>query len=85
MTRCVLLLLGSAKAEPSNSAALGTYLLERLRAHGFKDQTLSLHRSVWSDHGRTALLDATDRADLIVLAFPLYVDCPPSWSRRPSS
>jgi hypothetical protein len=73
----VLLLVGSAKRPRSTSESLGTYLLDRLADQGFETETVLLHRALRSEAGRKALLDATDRADLLVLAFPLYVDTLP--------
>lgn len=74
----VLLLIGSAKRPQSTSESLGTYLTERLRERGFAVETLLIYRSLGSDDRREALLDATDRADILILAFPLYVDSLPS-------
>ena len=73
----VILLVGSAKRPRSTSEALGSYLLERLAEQGFECETLLLHRALKSEAGREALLAATDRADLLVVAFPLYVDTLP--------
>jgi len=73
----VLLLVGSAKRPKSTSESLGTYLLERLEGQGFETEMLLLHRALRSEAGQAELLAATDRADLLVLAFPLYVDTLP--------
>jgi len=73
-----LLLVGSAKRPRSTSESLGTYLLERLRERGFEADTLLIHRSFGSDELREALLEVIDQADILVLAFPLYVDSLPS-------
>jgi hypothetical protein len=73
----VLLLVGSAKRPQSTSESLGTYLLERLAERGFETEKLLLHRLIRSEQGRQQLLDATGRADLLVVAFPLYVDTLP--------
>lgn len=75
--RRVLLLIGSAKRQRSTSDVLGTTLVERLRGHGLEDETLFLHRSVHTEERRRQLLAATERADLVVLATPLYVDALP--------
>jgi hypothetical protein len=69
-----LLLVGSARRPRSTSESLGTYLLERLAEHGFETETLLLHRVDKSEEGRLSLLAASDRADLLIIAFPLYVD-----------
>ncbi len=73
----VLLLVGSAKRPHSTSESLGTYLVERLGERGCETETLLIHRSLRSDKGRTALLNAIDYADLLIIAFPLYVDSLP--------
>jgi hypothetical protein len=74
----VLLLVGSAKRPRSTSESLGSYLIENFEAHGVETETTHLYRAYRSEEGRAALLAATDAADLIVLAFPLYVDCLPT-------
>lgn len=73
----VLLLVGSAKRPRSTSESLGEYLLERLRARGSETDTLLIHRSLRSNQHGEALLAAIDRADILVLASPLYVDSLP--------
>ena len=73
----VLLLIGSAKHLHSTSESLGTYLIEKLQGHGFDAETLFIHKSLKSDDRREALLAATNNANIIVMAFPLYVDCLP--------
>lgn len=74
----VLLLIGSPRPSRSTSESLGTYLLNRLHENGIETETLIIHRSLKSDEQQEALLSATDRADLIILAFPLYVDSLPA-------
>ncbi len=74
----VLLLVGSAKRPHSTSESLGSYLIEHLEAQGMETQTTRLYRAYRSEEDQAALLAATDAADLIVLAFPLYVDCLPA-------
>lgn len=73
----VLLLVGSAKRPRSNSEALGSYLCRRLEAEGYRCETLLLSRAARSAGGQAELLAATDRAGLVILAFPLYVDSLP--------
>jgi hypothetical protein len=70
----MLLLIGSAKKEQSNSESLGTYLLEKLQQKGFEAETLFVHRAV---KDADKFIEAVDRADLIILASPLYVDSLP--------
>jgi len=73
-----LLLVGSAKpVGQSTSESLGNYLLVQLTAQGFTAEKLHLHRALRSAPRRQALLTAVAQADLLVLAFPLYVDSLP--------
>jgi len=73
-----LLLVGSAKRPRSTSESLGTYLVERLHERGFAVETILIYRALASEECRQTLLEAADRADLLVLASPLYVDSLPS-------
>jgi multimeric flavodoxin WrbA len=76
--RRALLLIGSPKvAEPSTSAALGGYVMDKLKERGWDTETLTLRASLNRPEGERELLDAAGRAGLIVLAFPLYVDSLP--------
>lgn len=75
--RHALLLVGSAKRPHSTSEVLGMQVLERLRSRGFATETLHL-RKAFDEAGRCdALLAATDRAEVVWLAFPLYIDSLP--------
>jgi NAD(P)H-dependent FMN reductase len=74
----VLLLVGSAKENPSTSESLGTYLLDQLRTKGCVTKTLFIHKSLRSAKDRRGLLRATRQADIVVMACPLYVDSVPS-------
>jgi len=76
--RRALLLVGSPKPARSTSEALGSYLLEQLAHQGMLTDSLHVHRALRSDGAIEGLLAAVDRADLIVLAFPLYVDSLPA-------
>jgi multimeric flavodoxin WrbA len=77
-TRKALLIVGSPKTKsPSTSGVLGGYLLGRLKAHGWDTESLTLRAGLRLEAGQQELLSATDRADLLLLAFPLYVDSLP--------
>jgi multimeric flavodoxin WrbA len=65
-----LLLVGSPRREKSTSASLGGYLFERMRQCGVQTETLHIYPSI--DTG--ALSASVGSSDLVVLAFPLYVD-----------
>jgi len=73
-----LLIVGSPKVKrPSTSGVLGGYLLDRLKERGWETELLTLRASLGREDGQLELLAATNRAELIVLAFPLYVDALP--------
>ncbi len=76
--RRAVLLIGSPRTRKSTSASLGGYLFEQLNARGIDTQTIHVYTSLNSQERMTALLDALDHADLVVLAFPLYVDSLPA-------
>jgi hypothetical protein len=77
LNKRVLLFVGSAKQTPSTSESLGTYLLDQLRTKGCVTKMLFIHKSLRSAKGRVGLLKATSQADVVVIAFPLYVDSVP--------
>lgn len=78
----VLLLVGSAKGQRSTSNSLGAYLVGKLREYGFEAVKMSTHKTIKTDQQRKRLIHAAQAADLIVLSFPLYVDCLPSTATR---
>jgi hypothetical protein len=73
-----VLLVGSPRTAKSTSFALGDYLREQLASQGVETQTIQLYTTLSSPTKRQALFAALDSADLIVLAFPLYVDSLPA-------
>lgn len=76
--RRALLIVGSPKTgEPSTSGALGGYLLDRLQERGWETESLTLRASLSRPEGERALLSQVDRAGVILLVFPLYVDALP--------
>ncbi len=73
--RQALLIVGSPKTlSPSTSGVLGEELLGRLAVAGWQTESLTLKPSTFREAGEAELLAAVDRADLIMLAFPLYID-----------
>lgn len=77
-TRHAVLLVGSAKPEgASTSQALGEALLTRLTAHGIAGSTFLVQRVLRTEERIQQLLAAINTADIVVLAFPLYVDTLP--------
>ena len=70
-----LLLVGSAKPSgQSASEALLTFLAKQLQAHGVETE---LERVVHYSHRPEALFEAIERAELFVLASPVYIDALP--------
>jgi multimeric flavodoxin WrbA len=76
--RRALLIVGSPKThELSTSGALGGYLLDRLKDRGWEAESLTLRASLNRPDGQRELLSRVERAGLILLVFPLYVDALP--------
>ena len=73
-----LLLVGSAKKPRSTSESLGSYLMARMAENGYETESVSVHRSHRTPQSLEFLLDAVDGCDLLVLAFPLYIDTLPA-------
>ena len=73
-----LLLVGSPRTRKSTSNSLGAYLYEQLAARSIETETIYPHTVLRSAAKTQALLDAVDAADLVTLAFPLYVDSLPA-------
>jgi multimeric flavodoxin WrbA len=76
--RRALLLVGSPRTRKSTSQSLGGYLLEQLSARNIQTETIYIHTSLRSPERMRVLLEAVDAADLVALAFPLYVDSLPA-------
>jgi multimeric flavodoxin WrbA len=73
-----LLIVGSPKTKsPSTSGVLGSYFLERLREQGWETESLTLKAGLQQEKGKQDLVSSVDRADLLLLAFPLYIDALP--------
>jgi len=73
----ILLLNGSPKPAHSTSASLGEYLLDRLTERGVQTSTLRINSSINTPESIQEMLTAIEAADIIILAFPLYVDSLP--------
>ena len=73
-----LLLVGSPRTRKSTSNSLGGYLFDQLGKHNIQTETIYIHTTMYSAERTKAMLDAVDAADLILLAFPLYVDSLPA-------
>lgn len=77
MTR-TLVLVGSPRGKKSTSTSLGSYLTAQLEKKGQETEILWINRQVTSENRIAEMLDAVDRADILILTAPLYDDCQPS-------
>ncbi len=68
------LLVGSPKGQNSTSNSLGTYLLDKLEQKGVSSEKLYINQCLGLDEKQAVMLNLVDSSDLIILAFPLYVD-----------
>jgi len=75
--RTALLLLGSPRT-PSNSGSLGEYLCARLADQGWNIETAIARRASASPEGIEGLFEMVQRAELVIVATPLYVDALPA-------
>lgn len=73
-----LLLVGSPRTRKSTSASLGGYLMDALTERGVITETIQIYTSLNSRERMDHMLKAIDAAELVVLAFPLYVDSLPA-------
>ena len=77
-SRNALLIVGSPKTRSaSTSAVLGGYLMDRLAERGWNTKIIKLKAGLQRESGQAELLSAVDRSDLMIFAFPLYVDTLP--------
>jgi multimeric flavodoxin WrbA len=76
--RRAVLLVGSPRTRKSTSVSLGGYLFGQLQARGIETETIQIYTSLNSPARMDAMYGAIYRADLVVLAFPLYVDTLPA-------
>lgn len=70
----VLLLVGSPRGMASSSNSLGDHLLSRLEECGMATKKLLVYPALADEKKMAELLVAVDVCDLLVAAFPLYVD-----------
>jgi hypothetical protein len=73
-----LFLIGSPKAERSTSASIGNYLISKLEDSGIQFERAFIHRLVNREEKLQDLLDMINKADLLFLSFPLYIDSLPA-------
>ena len=73
-----LLLVGSPKGPRSTSESLGTFLLGHLHEKGFETEKIYAYPALKQERVDENLFSAVDHSDILILAFPLYVDSLPS-------
>ncbi|NYT11476.1 MAG: NAD(P)H-dependent oxidoreductase [Methanomassiliicoccales archaeon] len=73
-----LLLVGSPKGNGSNSYSLGSFLMKKLSENGVETTTMMVKDMLGSEGRIKDMLREIDITELIVLAFPLYVDSLPA-------
>lgn len=76
--RRAILLVGSPRTRKSTSAALGNYLFGQLARRGVQTEVLQVYTEFSSTERKRRALEKLEAADLVVLAFPLYVDSLPA-------
>jgi len=76
--RRAVLLVGSPRTRKSTSASLGGYLFEQLNARGIDTETIQIYTSINSPERMNTMYEAINNTDLVLLAFPLYVDSLPA-------
>jgi hypothetical protein len=72
------LLVGSPRGVNSTSHSLGSYLLEKLENGGYVTTTFYVHTAHRQPEVKTALFASVADSDLLIIAFPLYIDCLPA-------
>ncbi|ESA33628.1 nadph-dependent fmn reductase [Leptolyngbya sp. Heron Island J] len=73
-----LLIVGSPRVKSSSSSGiLGGYVLEQLKQRGWETESLTLRGHLLKGVGQAKFLTTVDQADLILFAFPLYIDSLP--------
>jgi hypothetical protein len=73
-----VLLVGSPKGERSTSVSVGDYLVSKLEVSGIVFEKVFIHRLVNREENIQSLFEMINKADLIILSFPLYVDSLPA-------
>ena len=73
-----ILLVGSPRTRKSTSAVLGRYLFKKLEDSGIKIQTYYIYEKEVKSSLWEKILFELDRADLVILSFPIYFDTLPS-------
>lgn len=73
-----LLIVGSPHGFSSSSNSLGTYLLDKLQTAGYETGKIHAQAANQNQEKQAEMLRKVADSDILVLAFPLYVDSLPS-------
>jgi len=73
-SRNVLLLVGSPRGKNSSSLSLGKYLIDQFDEANWSSETVYVIQYMNREEKKEEFLTKVNHADLIILAFPLYVD-----------
>jgi multimeric flavodoxin WrbA len=74
----ILLLVASPRGFQSTFNSLGSYLIQKLGEGGFETQKLHVQASMRTQKTQQAMLEMVGASDLLILAFPLYIDSLPA-------
>jgi len=74
----ILVLVGSPKGASITSNSLGDYLISRLEQSGLTVGREYIYKLVRKEEDQKKLLTKVEEAGMIILVFPLYVDCLPA-------
>jgi hypothetical protein len=73
-----LLFIGSPHGFNSTSNSLGTYLLDKLQNGGYEISKMHAQAAIHNQEKQAEMLSQVADSDLLILAFPLYVDSLPA-------
>ncbi|MCW3999916.1 MAG: NAD(P)H-dependent oxidoreductase [Candidatus Bathyarchaeota archaeon] len=73
-----LLFIGSPHGFNSSSNSLGTYLLDKLQSGGYETSKIHAQAAIHNKEKQAEMLSQVADSDILILAFPLYVDSLPA-------
>jgi hypothetical protein len=78
ITKKALLLIGSPRGFESTSNSLGSYLLCKLQSGGYTVGKIHIQTALHNQVKEAKMLSEVVDSDILVLAFPLFIDCLPA-------
>jgi hypothetical protein len=72
-----LFIVGSPKARHSTSEVLGMHVVDALTQAGIHTETIIAHHALRTSASTASFLACYDQADVVLIAYPLYVDSLP--------